>query len=186
MAATGSLVIGGLGLAMNYGAAQDTKAAAGRQAAAMESSAAEQRKQFQAQQRIADIKNARERANMVRQQRIARADTISTGALTGTSTSSGVQGGAGSIGTQGAANQGFFSAIQGNQQDIITSQIQQGSYAVEAGQAAGDITQASAQAALGQNLFNLGSNVFAANGGAKSIFDSNNKVQKSVSGMWDN
>jgi hypothetical protein len=181
-----SAVIAGVGLFMQYSAGQEAKEASARQAQAMESSAAESRKQFQLQQKIADIKNARERVQMARQARIARANAVSTGALTGTSGSSGVMGGVASIGSQEASALGTFGAIQANQGDIITSQTAQAGFAVDSGRAQADATSAGAMMSVGQNVFNLGSNIFQANGGFKSIFDDQNKVQTSVSSLWDN
>lgn len=166
-----SAVVAVIGLGIQYNAAQDAKAASNRQSQALEGSAAAQRKQFEAEQRIADIKNARERANMARQARVARANSVSTGATTGTSTSSGVLGAVSSIGSQASANTGFFGAVGANQNDILDSQRAQGGFALEAGLAQGEITRANADANTGGAIFSLGSKVFDASGGFKSIFD---------------
>ena len=139
-----------VGLVMQASAMEDAKDARNQ-------SAAESRAQFAAQQRIADIKNARERANLARQTRLARAQIVQTGANTGTSSSTGVMGGVASVGTQSAAATGIFGAIEANQADIISSQERQG-------QAQGDIAEA-------QAMFNLGTSVFNAGGGFKTIFD---------------
>lgn len=159
-----AVVVAGIGAATAvYGAVEQRKA--GKEAAAAASrSAAEQRLQFQSQQRIADIRNARERAQIARQQRIQRGKIAATGANTGTSGSSGVVGGMASVDTQAATNLGVFGAIEANQTDIISSQIR-------GGQAQAQQIQAQADMASGQAMFNLGSTIFQAGGGFKTIFD---------------
>lgn len=161
----------GVGLVMQATASKQTKAAASRQATALEGQGAEQRKQFEAQQRIADIQNARARAEQARKARVARAQVINQGALTGTLNSSGVQGGTGSIQTQAASSIGEFSAVGNEQGNIIESQKAQASFVTSGGQAQADIVKAGATSAVGQNIFNLGAEMFKAAGGYRTIFD---------------
>lgn len=152
-----SLAFAAYGAYTQYTAGQDQKEA-------MNRSAAEQRTQFAAQQRIADIKNARERANIARQQRIARGAMEAQGANKGVSTSSGVTGGIASIGTQGASNLGVFGAIEANQQDIISSQGRQAGATSDAGQAQAD-------SIMGGTIFSVGSTLFKETKGWNTIFD---------------
>ena len=144
--------------------AVDQKKAAGEAKHQAAVSAAEQRKQFDSQQRIADIKNARERAQLARQRRIQRGAVAATASNTNTSDSSGAIGGLASIDTQAATNLGNFGSVQQNQKDIVDSQGRQGT--AEAGK-----IQAQADISSGQALFNVGSSVFGATGGFKTIFD---------------
>ncbi len=130
----------------------------------------EQRKQFAAQQRIADIKNARERAEIARRTRVAKAESVNTGANTGTMNSSGVAGGAASAVSQGSSYTGSFNAISANQADIVSSQGREAS-------AIANLGDAQAQMQQMQNLFSLGATVFTAAGGFKTIFDSTKKTK---------
>lgn len=70
------------------------------------------RQQSQIQQRMADMKAARERRDAVRQARIARAEIEQLGASTGTSGSSGVAGGVGSVQSQLGYNLSFLDNMQ--------------------------------------------------------------------------
>lgn len=175
-AAIVSVGIGAVGAYTQYEGAQDAKAAAGKQADALNASAAEQRAQFASQQRIADIKNARDRANMARQERVARAGVIASGANAGVSQSSGVLGGVGSIGSQGAANVGYFNSVSANQNDILSSQSRQGGDMADYGMAGASLTSAQADISMGQNIFNIGTSIFGASGGFKTIFDGGKKA----------
>lgn len=159
-----SLVIAGAGLALSaYGAYQQYEA--GReQKSAMQASAAENRAQVAAQQRMADIKNARERANLARQNRIARGSLAATGANKGVSTSTGVVGGLASIETQTATNLGIFGALESNQDAILESQSRQGDASARAGQAQAD-------SIMGGTIFSVGGALFKEGGGFKTIFD---------------
>lgn len=169
------LAVAAAGAYTAYEGAQDAKAAGNRQAQAIESSAAEQRKQYESQQRIADIKNARERANLVRQERMARSRVVAAGSAGGVLSSSGVAGGLGSIASQGASNTGFFNSVQANQGDITQSQSRQAGFAADAGMAAGAMTTAQADVSTGQSIFSLGTSIFSAGGGFKTIFDTTKK-----------
>lgn len=148
---------------MAYGASQaedaEDAAHAGRQ-----EQAAQQRTQFAAQQRMADIKNSRERADMARKTRLARAQVLNTGANTNTMGSSGVAGGIASAGSQGASNLGMFNAIAANQADIITSQGKEAEAVRAIGDAAGAMSNA-------QAMISIGGAIFSAGGGFKTIFD---------------
>lgn len=158
------VTISQVGLALSAVGAVTQYTAAQSQKEAMNRSAAEQRKQFAAQQRIADIKNARERANMARQARIARGALAQQGANRGVSTSTGVMGGMESVSTQAATNLGVFGAIEANQQDIISSQIGQAGATADAGRAQAD-------SIMGGTIFTIGGALFKEGGGFKTIFD---------------
>lgn len=131
---------------------------------ARQDQAAEQRTQFVSQQRIADIKNNRERADLARQSRVARAQILNTGANTNTTFSSGVSGGIASVASQAATNFGMFNALGANQADIISSQMRESTAIARLGNAQGSMANA-------QSIFNLGAAAFSASGGFKTIFD---------------
>ncbi len=151
----------GLGLAatgsvMQYTAQQGQKRASRQQAD-------EARAQAALEQRKADILNTRQLRTALRQSRIARAQVENTGANAGTSSSSGVLGGVGSIDTQTNANVGFFGQMENLNSQITTSQQRSAGAAADYGGAAGD-------AAIGGALAGLGNSVFGAAGGYKTIF----------------
>lgn len=152
-----------------YGASEQ-HAAAGEAASASRSQAAERRAQAAAEQRIADIKNARERAAMTREARVVQGKVEAAAASGNTSYSSGAAGGLASVGTQEASNLGLFSAVSANQADITASRMRE-SFAIEAG------GNAAARSANGQALFSLGSSIFTATGGFKNIFDTSWKTK---------
>jgi len=71
----------------------------------------EQRRQNRLNQRKTDIRNARQRVNIVRKARIARAQVEAAAENKGTSGGSGVAGGVASIGSQVAGNLGFVNRV---------------------------------------------------------------------------
>lgn len=157
-----SLALSAYGAYTQYTAGQDQKEA-------MNRSAAESRAQVAAQQRMADIKNARERANLARQGRIARGSLAALGANKGVSSSTGVVGGGASIATQTSTNLGIFGALEANQSDILSSQARQGQTSADAGSAQAD-------SIMGGTIFSIGSALFVQGGGFKTIFDEYNKA----------
>jgi hypothetical protein len=157
------LAIGGL--AMSVASAQQQKSAANEARDAQERSAAESRKQAVLEQKRADVQNARQLRNAVRQARIARGVVINSGANSGTSKSSGVMGGVSSIDSQESANTGFASTIGEINSGVQASQVEQANASVAYGKAQGDSAE---WGAFGK----LGSTVFDAAGGFKTIFDS--------------
>src|SRR5690349_10433438 len=72
-----------------------------------------QKDQAAFQKRIADVKNMRAQRDAIRQARIARAQVVNAGANSGTSTSSGVEGGASSVGSQLGGNLSYFGEVGG-------------------------------------------------------------------------
>lgn len=78
-------------------------------------------------QRKTDIRNARERVNVVRKARIARAQVLAAAENTGGGSGSGVVGGVSSIGSQVAGNLGFVNQISGIDTSINASRGRQGS-----------------------------------------------------------
>jgi hypothetical protein len=155
------IVIGAALFAKGASDAEDAEDAAH---AARQTAAAEQRNHFAAQQRMADIKNARERADITRKARIARAAVLNTGANTNTQGSSGVAGGIASTTSQENSNLGMFNAISANQSDIIKSQSNEATAMAALGDAQGKIAE-------GQAWMNLGASLFSSGGGFKTIFD---------------
>lgn len=91
---TGALVVGGL--AAGYSAYSQRKAAKATERA------------YRAQQRQADIANARERRAAVRNRRVAMASVESQGALTGISGSSGIAGSLANISSRMGENLAFL------------------------------------------------------------------------------
>lgn len=152
-----AVAVAGYGAHQQHEAAQDAAAATSQQAA-------ERRAQAAAEQRIADIKNARERAAMTREARITAGKVESSAASGNTSFSSGAVGGLSSIKSQEASNLGMFNALSSNFSDITASRIRE-SFAIEAGGNAG------AKMAQGQALYTIGTSIFTATGGFKNIFD---------------
>lgn len=133
--------------------------------------AAEQRHQFALQQRITDIKNARERAQIAREARKARGQIINLGATTGTLQSTGVLGGVASVQSQEASISGQFGAVSEAQGLITESQQRVASESGIIGQSKAGQIGAQTQASEGAALFNLGTDIFAGAGGWKTIFD---------------
>jgi hypothetical protein len=144
-----------------YEAAGDAKKAASRQAD-------EQRQQYLEEKRIADMKNLREAREAVRRARVANASIINAGANTGTSGSSGVIGGSGSVRSQLGSNLAYFGAVGAGQSRIADSQVRE-TYAIAAG--------ASAQAKSAQwgAIGSLGGTIFDAAGGYTTLFGGNKK-----------
>lgn len=137
--------------------------------AAREEQAAAQRAQFAAEQRMADIKNQRERVDLVRKARVAAGTILNQGAITGTMISSGVAGGVSSVSSQANANLGIFNSLAVNQAEVIRQQAREGEALTSLGNAQG-------QMVMSQNLFNLGSTIFSSAGGFKTIFDAGKKT----------
>lgn len=162
----------GIGVGLMGVSMHKAEKAEDRATAARNEQVAEQRAQFAAEQRIADIKNQRERADIARRTRLARSQILNTGANTNTMFSSGVSGGASSAVSQGASNLGMFNAIAANQADIIASKGREADAIADLGQATGEISQM-------QNLFSLGATIFSAGGGFRSIFDAGKPKGKS-------
>jgi len=82
---------------------------------------AETRRQNALSQRKADISSARDRVNLVRRARIARATVQSSAENSGAGLGSGVAGGIASIGSQVSSNLGFVNQISSINQDITAS-----------------------------------------------------------------
>lgn len=152
------------GLALSAVGMVQQQSAAKKQAANQQAQAEEMRQQAQLEDKRAEIQNTRALRTAVRQSRIARAIVTNIGANVGTSGSSGVQGGVASIGAQTAANQGYFSAMQGINTGVTASQQVQGGLYAQAGDIQGD-------AAIGGAFTGLGSTIFSSAGGFKTIFD---------------
>lgn len=153
-----------------YGALATTAAsaytqyrAAGVQSNALKDQGRLQQEQFALERQKADIENIRQARAAVRQARIARATVINQGADTGTLGSSGVQGGASSVGAQLGANLDFFNEMHGLNDQIITTQAARGDAVIAGAQAQADSAKAGA-------IGSLGGTVFGAAGGFKTIF----------------
>jgi len=71
-----------------------------------------QRRSLQLQQRIADIKAARERVKLARESRVAREQTRQASATGGTTGSTGALSAAGAVSTQFAAGTSFLNQVQ--------------------------------------------------------------------------
>ncbi len=100
--------------------------------------------------RIADVRAARERRNVVREARKARAQSIAGGVASGAGAgSSGPAGGAGSVTSQLGANLSFLDTIRDAETSIGIFQSQ-GLRARQAGQ------KASARGQLGSTIFGSG------------------------------
>lgn len=88
--------------------------------AAQQNRAARQQKRAnRQQQRIAEAENVRSRRQAIRERLIQQSELAALGGATGTSASSGIQGGIASIGSQTAANLGFASQIEALNQNRL-------------------------------------------------------------------
>lgn len=164
MAAFSTIAIVGLGImaASAYGQYEAGKDAAD----AQRGMAASQQRQAEIAQRQADIQNARTQRAAIRQARIARATVLNTGASAGTMESSGVLGGVGSVTSQERSNLGFFNQIGQLQAQTTESKMVEGQFA-------GDYATAQGRSAEWGALGSLGSTIFSAAGGYRTIFGGN-------------
>lgn len=153
------MVAGAIG---QYEAAQDAKDAARKQGEAAGRAADAQEKQFRLQRKQADIQNVRQLRAAIREARIRRGVVVNAGATTGTLASSGVQGGASSIGAQHASNVTFFNQMEDLGQQTTAAQTEQARAIGEGGQAAAAGNAAAADAAMWGAIGSLGSTIFAA------------------------
>ena len=164
-----STIIAGVGLGLSAFSAIEQRSAAKESAANQRAMAGEQRQQAELERRRADIQNTRQLRQAVRQSRVARATILNTGASVGTSQSSGVQGGAGSVQSQTSANQGYFSAMKDINEQVTSSQFTQASLFSQQGDINADMAMAGA-------LGGLGGTIFSGAGGFKTIFDATKKA----------
>lgn len=167
--ALGAVAVGGLA-ASAYGTYQQGRSAKELGKITAASGAAQQaamNRQFEAEQRRADIQNARSVRSAVRQARIARAAVVNAGANANTLTSSGVAGGVSSIGAQLEGNLTDFSALNRENQAVLASQREQGDIAIQTGIATGNLK---ADAAQTQAVADIAGSIFNVVGGGKTIF----------------
>lgn len=153
--AVASLAITAGSAYMQYQAAQDQKDA-------LEDQARASRAQFEAQQRRADIENARSMRQAVRQARAARSVVVNAGANSGTLTSSGVQGGVASIGSQLNSNLSYIGDIAETNAEIAAASLASNQAQIAQG-------QASAEGAQWGAIGSLSSTIFQASGGFRTI-----------------
>lgn len=165
------LVIAAYGAYEQHGATKDAKKAAEENLGIQQQIAGENRQQIEAQQRIADIQNARSRAQLARESRITAANIEANGARGATVFSSGVQGAVGAARTAGASNVGGFDVAEANTRRITESQFRVAGLGADLGAAQRDMSFAQARGSEGQAYFNLGTSIFGAGGGYKTIFD---------------
>ena len=141
---------------MQHEAAEDA-------ADAQHAASQQQAERARLEQRRADIQNARTVRAAIRQARVARAAIINTGANSGTSGSSGVLGGAGSVQAQLGSNLGYFGAMGELNTGVFQTQVGEA-------EALSSATQSQASAAGWGALGQLGGSIFAGAGGFKTIF----------------
>lgn len=159
-----STIVAGVGLGLSAVSAVQQRQAGKAAESNARAMAQSQREQADMERRRADIQNTRSLRQNIRQSRVARATILNTGANVGTSGSSGVQGGAASVGAQSAANQGYFSAMQDINQNVTTIQGNQANLFAESGSIQADAAMAGA-------LGGLGGTIFSGANGFKTIFD---------------
>jgi len=106
----------------------------------------EQRRQNRLNQRKTDVRNSRQRVNLVRKARIARAQVEASAAATGGAGGSGVAGGVASIGSQVASNLGFVNRIGSVDEAITQSRDREG-------QALGSAARSQAIGGLADTIF---------------------------------
>jgi hypothetical protein len=129
-----------------------------KQAQAQDRIAKEQQKQQDIQQRISDVKASRERANLVRQQRIARASMVARGEATGGAGGSALMGGAGSLTSRTANEIGFNQMSQDAGRQVYASNARISQQNV-------NIANSQANSALWGAVGGVGSSVFSDAGG---------------------
>ncbi len=118
-------------------------------------------------QRRNDLMAMRQARSAIRSARIARAAVVNTGANSGTLGSSGVQGGASSILTQGGANLEFLGTSVDLGRQITAAEIEQ-SRAISDMNV--EVANLKADAALYGAIGEIGGTIFAAAGGPKAAF----------------
>lgn len=79
--------------------------------------------QMEAERRRSEIENVRNARQQVRQARIAQASIINQGGVGGTLSSSGVQGGVASVGSQMAGNVNYMASIAEENTNIFNSAV---------------------------------------------------------------
>ena len=169
--AVGSLAVTAYSAYEQHEAKGDAADAAAQQAQASRVAAGAQRERAELEARRADIANARQLRGAVRQARIAAATLRNQGANAGTSSSSGVLGGAGSVVSQGSANVGYFGQMTDINGQVLETQNTESNARIAGGVAAGAGYQAEASANQWGAFANLGGTVFQGAGGFKTIFD---------------
>lgn len=113
------------------------------------------------QQKSDEIKQARERRNVIREQRIKAAAATQNAANQGATTSSAASGGVGSVTSQANSSLGFLDSVG----DLNASTTQQNKQANQFG----------ADANMWASAANFGSTIFNANGGFGNLFSGINK-----------
>jgi len=159
-----STIVAGIGLGLSAVSALEQRSAGKAAESNARAMAQSQREQAEQERRRADIQNTRSLRQSIRQSRVARATILNTGANVGTSGSSGVQGGAASVGSQSSANMGYFSALQDVNSNVTTIQGNQANLFAESGSIQADAAMAGA-------IGTLGNTIFSSAGGFKTIFD---------------
>jgi len=149
------LILTAIAGAMQYKQAQE-------QARAQEQIAREQKKQQELNKRISDVKAARERAKLVREQRIKRAQMVAQGEALGGAGGSAMAGGTGSLTTRTAGELGFSQVTQDTGTRIFASNQRISGLNV-------DISNAQAQSALWGAVGGIGSGMFNAGGGWQTV-----------------
>lgn len=148
-----------MGVSAAFAAVAVSAASYAEQRESAEDAAYARDRQAKSERRKAEVQNIRSVREQIREQRIASARILARGATSGTSGSSGVAGGVASTGSQLASNLGYMGDIAAENANIAD--------ATQAfGVAQGDIAQA-------QALGSLGSSIFNAAGGFKTIFGGN-------------
>lgn len=167
-------IIAAIGLGVQLMGMGNQQDAAQEQSQAMRDQAEAQKQSEQAKARMAEVQAARERVSQVREERIRRAQVISSAGNQGLGAgTSGVAGSVSSIGSQAGANIGFI-----NQQETFAGD------ASKANQNAADASAragvAAAEGAQWQTIGSFGSSVFKDAGGFTTIFGGNTNKQAGI------
>lgn len=162
----GTMLLGTIGGVLGIGgqaiSAYQQMEAADEAQEARESALKEQKRQSQLAKRRADIKAARERVQLLRQQRRAVAESQTVASTTGASTGSGSAGAVGSIQSQTASAASFLGAQQSLGTSIFQSGIRQTGFM-------SDVNQAQAEGARWKAIGDISSSIFSAAGGWQKI-----------------
>lgn len=169
-----STIFAGIGLAMSVMSMSAQQDASQEQASAMRDQAEAQKQSEQAKSRMAEVQAARERVSQVREERIRRAQVISSAGNQGLGAgTSGVAGSVSSIGSQAGANIGFI-----NQQETFAGDASKANQ--NAADAAGRAGVAAAEGAQWQAIGAFGSSMFKDAGGFTTIFGGNTNKQAGI------
>lgn len=170
------MIFGIIALAVTAFSAVQQYREARKQAKIQEDIAREQKKQQELQKRVADVKAARERAEIARNQRIRRATMVAGAEATGGAGGSALAGGAGSLLTRSASEVGFNLMGQAAGDKIFASNQRIGDLSIDA-------SQSMSHSAMWGAVGKIAGGVFSATGGFGQFAQGGSSAIPSMSGQ---